>query len=140
MREFEERKKRRECIIVRGSAATAEAKFRTEFSGFTQQILSNPVTPRSVQCIKSDRGTYRVKIANVQLRDSVLVDVKKLNSDLNKNMYIARDLTFLQRQDEQNFRAMRRAANAVTQVPVGAVSTPSKESQQVHSVGVGSCC
>ena len=32
MRESEERKKRRDCIIVRGSAGTTEAVFRTELS------------------------------------------------------------------------------------------------------------
>ena len=131
MREFEERKKRRDCIIVRGSAASTEAEFRSEFSGVTQQILGNPVNPTSVQCINPDRGMYRVRIANVQLRDSVLVDAKKLkDSDLYKNVYIARDLTFLQRQDQRSLRARRRATNAVARVPVGPVSTPSQESQQ----------
>ena len=131
MREFEERKKRRDCIIVRGSAASTEAEFRSEFSGVTQQILGNPVNPTSVQCINPDRGMYRVRIANVQLRDSVLVDAKNLkDSDLYNNVYIARDLTFLQRQDQRSLRARRRATNTVTRVPVGPVSTPSQESQQ----------
>ena len=35
MNEFEERKKRRDCIFVRSSAATTEAEFRTEFAGVT---------------------------------------------------------------------------------------------------------
>ena len=81
---------------------------------------------------------YRVKIANVQWRDSVLVDAKNLkDSDLYNNVYIARDLTFLQRQDQRSLRARRRATNTVARVPVGPVSTPSQESQQVLSAEAG---
>ena len=81
---------------------------------------------------------YRVKIANVQWRDSVLVDAKNLkDSDLYNNLYIARDLTFFLRQDQRSFRARRRATNIDTRVPVGPASTPSQKSQQVPSAGAG---
>ena len=117
MREFEERKKRRDCIIVRGSTSTTEAEFRTEFSGATQHVLGNPVTPGSVQCINPDRGMYRVRVTNLQLRDRVLVNAKKLNeSDLYSHLYFARDLTYMQRQDQRDLRARRRVANADTRV------------------------
>ena len=46
--EFECKRKRRDCIIVHGSAGTTEVEFRTEFSGVTQQILGNPVIQTSV--------------------------------------------------------------------------------------------
>ena len=69
MTEFEERKKRTGSIIVRGRAATTEAKFSTELSVVTQQIVANLVTPTYVQCINPERSMYKVKIANVQLQD-----------------------------------------------------------------------
>ena len=134
MREFEERKKRRDCIIVRGSTSTTEAEFRTEFSGATQHVLGNPVTPGSVQCINPDRGMYRVRVTNLQLRDRVLVNAKKLNeSDLYSHLYFARDLTYMQRQDQRDLRARRRVANADTRVTTNVVATPSQDSQQVPS-------
>ena len=67
MRDFEERMKRRDCVIVRGSTSTNEAEFRSEFSGATQYVLGNPVTPGSLQCLNPDRGMYRVKVTNLQL-------------------------------------------------------------------------
>ena len=69
MTEFGERKKRTGSIIVRGRAATTEAKFSTELSVVTQQIVANLVTPTYVQCINPERSMYKVKIANVQLQD-----------------------------------------------------------------------
>ena len=60
---------------------------------------------------------YRAIITYVQLRDSVLVDAKKFkDSDLYNNVYISRDLTFLQRQDQQIFRARRNSTNPVIRV------------------------
>ena len=103
MREVEERKKPRDCIIVRGSTSITEAEFRTEFSSVTQHVLGTPATPGSVQCINSDRGMYRDKVTNLQLRDMVLVNAKKLNeSDLYSLLYFARDLAYMQRQDRRN--------------------------------------
>ena len=77
---------------------------------------------------------YRVRVTNLQLRDRVLVNAKKLNeSDLYSYLYFARDLTYMQRQDQRSLRARRRVANADTRVTTNVVATPSQVSQQVPS-------
>ena len=107
--EFDERKKRKESVIVRGIVAANEAEFSTIFGRISSVILGRSVVPDNIVCINHQANLYRIKISDSDTRRNILMNAKNLKDDNNyKTVYLSRDLTFLQRQE---LRARRAASS-----------------------------
>ena len=105
-REYEERKKRRESLIVRGIVAANDSEFSRKFGGVSSAIVGNNVVPESIVCINRQNHLYRIKIADDEVRRNILINSKKLKDDNTyKNVYLSKDLTYLQRQEQRARRA-----------------------------------
>ena len=108
MREFDERKKRRDSIIVKGVKTATDSLFVDAFSNISRTLIGRDVTASNVYCINRDTGMYRVTILDSDARRNILSDSKNLK-DISeyRQVYISRDLTYMQRQEERSRRAER---------------------------------
>ena len=109
--EFEDRKKRRESLIVKGLSCSSDSEFSSKFTAMTQTLTNTAITPDSVYCIDQGRAMYRVKINSFDSRKQILDQAKNLKT-LNgySQVYINRDLTFRQRQELRSRRQVRHRA------------------------------
>ena len=106
-REYEERKKRIDSVIVRGTSAGSDNEFVSVFGRIATKVLDRNVaiTSSEVHCIKRDSCLYRVKISDPDVRREILSKSKILKNDPNyQNVYISRDLTYMQRQEMRKRR------------------------------------
>ena len=76
--EFDERKKRKESIVVRGIVAANEAEFSKIFGRISSVILGKSVAPDSVVCINHQANLYRIKISDNETRRNISINAKKL--------------------------------------------------------------
>ena len=108
MREFDERRKRRESIIVKGFRTTTDPLFVNAFTDISRALINRTVTPENVYCINRDTGMYRVTVSDNEVRRNILSESKRLK-DISeyRQVYISRDLTYMQRQEERTRRAER---------------------------------
>ena len=108
MREFDERRKRRESIIVKGVRTTTDPLFVNAFTDISRALINRTVTPENVYCINRDTGMYRVTVSDNEVRRNILSESKRLK-DISeyRQVYISRDLTYMQRQEERTRRAER---------------------------------
>ena len=107
--EFEERKKRKDSLIVRGIVASNDDEFRAIFGRVSNIVMDTVLQPDNVYRIPSQSNMFRIKITDTEARRKILLNAKKLKDHENfKNVYISRDLTFVQRQE---FRANRAQFN-----------------------------
>ena len=144
MREYEDRKRRRDCIIVRSSSARSQAEFVGEFSSVSQFLVGSPIPAESVHCINADTGMFRAKISNQESRKKLLDKAKNLkDSSQFSNIFISRDLTYLQRQEQRALRdAGRRRDTSNGVQPAresgrGTDASPSGGSQPDEETGAG---
>ena len=107
--EFEERKKRRASVVIRGTKAKTVNELRSVFSNLCTNLTGSPYDPDDVHCINRDTGMFRVKVADLSVRDELILNAPKLK-DLHqyKHIFISRDLTYNQRQEQRARRASRR--------------------------------
>ena len=128
--EFEERKKRRESLIVRGTNAQNSSDFSRCFEEISTHLTGTAVVPDEIHRIGSGSSTplYRVKIRDSAVRMRLLSSARDLkSSDQFKDVYINRDLTFKQRSD---LRARRLAQNPnlnATESPHPASAAPTSD-------------
>ena len=108
LREFDERKKRRDSLIVRGVDVASETEFVTLFGRVSNVLTGNSLRPEAVHCINPEVGLYRVKVPDFKARKALLQNSSKLK-EVNdfKDIYISRDLTYNQRQERRAARATR---------------------------------
>ena len=100
MREFEERKKRREALIVRGVRGNSDIEFTQMFTNLCQTLVNANVTPDSIYCVNRESGMFRVAIRDNNLRKDILLNSKRLKDIPEfRQIYISRDLTYVQRQE-----------------------------------------
>ena len=106
--EFDERKKRKESLIVRGTGVGSIDQFRTRFSELSTCLTGSNIIPDEIHCISVENSLYRVKIRNYSERSNLLQKAKNLNShDQYRNVYINRDHTYRQRQELRDRRPNR---------------------------------
>ena len=112
LREFDERKKRRDSLIFKGAKSRNNTEFSNTFAEICSQITGSSSDPDEVYCINSQSGMYRVKVRDESVRRSILQNASKLKDSQNfKQIYISRDMTFIQRQELRAARATRRNPN-----------------------------
>ena len=119
-REYDERKKRRDSLIVRGLVCTADNDFPAKFGDLTAAITGSRVAVQKVHCISKPNHIYRVDIVDRDSRVNILQNAKKLkdNSQFSR-VYINRDLTYQQRQDAKSRRSELRALGSPNHTPLG---------------------
>ena len=109
MREFEERKKRVDSIIVKGTGAGNIGEFTNSFNEVSEHLINDRPQTSEIFCVNNDRCIYRVKLQSREVKTALLNNAKNLKySDQFKNIYIQRDLTYSQRQDFNKKRAEAR--------------------------------
>ena len=107
--EFEERRKRRESLIVRGSEVQTVAGFTEFFAGVSEALTGERVVPDQIFCVNQQSSLYRVKINDYRTRSNILDKSRDLrNIDAYRNIYINRDLTYKQREELRSRRDSRR--------------------------------
>ena len=110
--EFEERKKRRESLIIRGSGAQSNAQLSGIFEDISSELVGTRVTPDEIHCINSENSLYRVKLVNSRVRMNILENSRNLRGSMRfGQVYINRDLTYKQRQELRNRRLARNPAS-----------------------------
>ena len=108
MREFEERKKRRESLIVRGVRGASDEAFLQTFANLSQSLINSNITPDNIYCINRESGMFRVSIKDINIRRDILINSKRLKDITEyRQIYIARDLTYVQRQEMRARRLER---------------------------------
>ena len=85
MREFDERKKSRASIIIRGVKTSTDSLF------VDATLNSRDITPINVYCIIRDSGMYRATILDNDISDS------KKFKDISayRQVYISKDLIYM---------------------------------------------
>ena len=108
MREFDEKKKRRESLIIRGLRGASDEEFSQTFISLSQTLINFDVTPDKIYCINRESGMFRVSISDSNVRRDILSNSKRLKDTSEfSQIYIARDLTYVQRQEMRARRLER---------------------------------
>ena len=90
---------------MRGIVASNDDEFRAIFGRVSNIMVDTVLQPDNVYRIPSQSNMFRIKITDTETRRKILLNAKKLKDHDNfRNVYISRDLTFVQRQE---FRARR---------------------------------
>ena len=130
--EFEERKKRKESMIVRGIIASNEDEFRTIFGRVTTAIIGSNCQPDNVVSVNQQANMFRIKLSDGEARKNILLNAKQLKNTANyRNIYISRDLTYLQRKEMRDRRAASGYASGSNATRIGG------DSSSIPSVSVG---
>ena len=110
--EFEERKKRASSVIVKGISCSNLNEFSDKFCVVYQFLVNSAPNLTNVTCINRDTKMYRVTFAEKVARVNLLREAKNLKDSEHKDVYISRDLTWVQRTELKAKRAARRAQAA----------------------------
>ena len=133
-RESEKRKKRKDSLIVRGIVASNDDEFRAIFGRVSKIVTGTVLQTENVYRIPSQSGMFRIKIPDTETRRKILLNAKNLKDHENfKNVYISRDLTFVQRQE---FRARRAQSNQNPRLVSGGPMADSFVTGNSHSSNV----
>ena len=75
MREFEDRKKRRESLIIRDVKGASDKELSQTFISLSQNhnLINSNVTPDSIYCINRESGMFRVSISDSHVRRDISV-------------------------------------------------------------------
>ena len=107
-REFDERKKRRDSLVMRGVDVASESEFLTLFGRVSNVLTGNSLRPKTVHCISTEAGPYRVQVPDFKARKAMLQNSSKFKEENDfKDIYISRDLTYNQKQERRAARATR---------------------------------
>ena len=106
--EFREREKRKDSLIFRSTRVRTASDFSHLFEGVCGEIVDTTPQLSEVICLNENTGMFRVKISNAEARKKILLNAVKLkDSSRYKHVYISRDFTFRQRQEQRAARAER---------------------------------
>ena len=116
VREMNERTKRKDSIIIRGSGATSGDGVKIKLKDVSRRLTGIEIVLDEVVCINPTTNLFRAKIFNSDHRNRLLEKSKDLahHEDL-KTMYISRDLTYKQREVLRERRRQRAEAPASQQ-------------------------
>lgn len=122
-RELQERDKRKNSIIIRGLlyGEDFQDRFNTIVS-FLYPGSSAPITLKDVVPISP--SLVRAKISSLGVKQDLLSRSSKLSKSPFSNVYISRDLTYLQREELRKRRAARQVAAASIHLPVSSTPLP----------------
>lgn len=101
IREMEERNKCKSCIIIR-DLDTGDCNTSVAFGPIARLLTGESMPLSDVSCISRDKKLYGAKIANDTLRKTLLDNTRKLKDTAFSNVYVNRDLTYMQWTELQN--------------------------------------
>ena len=129
MREFEERKKRSDSLIIRGVQTGDVSDFSNSFGDICRVLINKTPIINDVFCIDSGRGIFRLKVLDREDRIAILSNAKNLkNIDQLRNVYISRDLTYSQRQE-----LFKKRSEARSQAQSNSQLTGAEQSSSLNS-------
>ena len=99
--ELDERKKRRSSLVIRGLKASSVAEAAAKFAEVTESLIGEKVVLSDTCRIRSDADLYRGNVHNNRQRKLILEQAKHLKDSSFSQVYIKRDLTYLQRMQLQ---------------------------------------
>ena len=109
IREMDERKKRKSTVIIRGVNVDSANAIKEAFHPISEFVLGHRVELLDITCVSSAKKIYRARITDDSIRKSLLDNSKKLKTNsAYANIYINRDLTYLQRNELFKRRQERR--------------------------------
>ena len=98
MREFGERKKRSDSLIIRSIQTGDVSEFSNSFLDMYQILIKSTPIINDVFCIDSGRGIFRLIVLDREDRIAILSNSKTFkNNEQFRNVYISCDLTYSQR-------------------------------------------
>ena len=137
LKEFEERKKRTKSIIIKGTKARNIQQFRPIFDDICQYLIGSPPVFDDIVCVSETNSIFRVKLQDMDSKYAIISNAKNLNRNDNfKQVYISRDLTYIQRQELAVRRAALRAGSSGTPAS-GANSAPILRPTESISISQG---
>ena len=88
-------------LSIRSVNVAFQTEFVTLFGRVSNVLTGNSLRPEAVHCINSEVRMYRVKVPDFKAKKAMLQNSSKLKEDSDfKDVYIARDLTYNQRQEK----------------------------------------
>ena len=120
--EFEDRRRRRDCLIIRGINAENTTQLVNSFQAITEEITGTRTTPANTSFISKEKKIFRVEIPNREARMNILANSKKLKDSANfSSVFFNKDLTYQQRQAAKTRREEARRKNAESNGPRQAI-------------------
>ena len=129
VREQQERSKRKFSIIVRGIEASNADDFSSKFKILSQSLIGSDALLSNIYCIDVSKHLYRANILNSDIRTRLLDNAKNLRNTGYNNVYVNRDLTYIQRQELRERRARQL-------VPVSSAVTISASAPSINSIPI----
>lgn len=117
IREMEERKKRRLSIIVTGLNIPDDSNLSAAFDPVARHLTGGPVPLSDIVCIDGDKKMFRAKVGSDAIKKKLLENAPSLAQGNFRNVYVNRDLTYVQRQELKRRRESRRSAQSVVDLP-----------------------
>ena len=134
LREFEERQRRRDSVIVRGLEANTNEEVGHMFGNISTMLIGRRVPAEGLYCIDRTKRLYRLKISDRDTRAELLKKAPRLKDNPNyRKVFVSRDLTYMQRGDLRQQRIARRAGGSArsgggsTTPPVSSSASPATE-------------
>ena len=99
--ELDERKKRRASLVIRGLGAPTAADAAVKFAEVTQSLIGEKVVLSETCRIRTDADLYRGNVHSTRQRKLILEQARHLKDSSFSQVYIKRDLTYMQRMQLQ---------------------------------------
>ncbi|KAK4313912.1 hypothetical protein Pmani_014774 [Petrolisthes manimaculis] len=96
-REMEERRKRKQSIIIKGFQAQTVDELIPVFNEVSTFLLGGRVPLTDIFCISKEKHIFRAKIEGDETRKNVLDNARKLHGSSNSDIYMNKDQTYKQR-------------------------------------------
>ena len=112
---MQDRERRKDSVILRGLLNLETNEGKVKFKELCQLLINREVNLTDVVCINGDKGLFRAKIENAQVRRALLQEAHKLKQSQSfASVYLHRDLTYSQRQELRSRRSAQGPAQADT--------------------------
>lgn len=112
IREMEERRKRRLSVVIAGLDIPADGNLSVAFDPIARKLTGGPVPLSQIVCIDQDKKLYRAKVGSDEIKKKLLDNASSLAQSNFRNVYVNRDLTYVQRQELKRRRESRRLAQS----------------------------
>lgn len=116
VREMAEREKRKSSLILKGIKVSSNDAAIHTFKDVSKKIIGVEVVPDSVKAVPNTQDMFRFTVLDDDTRSKLLTSAKKMrNFPEYNNVYLNRDLTYMQRKDLRERRLARNRENPNSQ-------------------------
>lgn len=107
MGELQEREKRKQSIVIKGMHASSSEDLVRKFRELSFSFTGTRVELTDIVPIHNHTDLFRAKILDEDNRKEVLEKAKSLKDTEHRSVFIRRDLTYAQRKELRERRALR---------------------------------